>query len=349
MTQKDKILYIGYGFTAQPGLQSLLDQGTFDITKVIAPPMEKGRYRKHGQVLNVEQLANHHDIPLVHTNDNEAILNLIQQDKPDSVLLCAYNKLFSDTIRQSGPSFYVLHHGLYLPRFRGSSNSEWSVRLGLNAITLSLFNMVVGLDEGDLYWEKEIKITDDETIVDMRNSMNATILQNLGKVYEKALHLERSPELSATVHKRPQREEGATYTCSIREEDSEINWKASGHEIWNLIRSVSCDDPEHGLDPAYTFYNGKQLKILEARLIPSTKVWEGHIPGKPITRSGEGVEVLTGDQQYNILLRTVEYEGKRVAAKEVITSIRDTLGMSSLDFLSKIQSLEEKIRSLESK
>ena len=161
---KDKILYVGYGFNGEPGLDSLLKQGSFDIVSVIAPPPGVGRYRVHGQELPLERLASDHSIPVIQTNDNAEIGRVIKEQQPDSVLLCIYNKILSPDILASGPSFYNLHHGLHLPRLRGSSNTEWAVRLGLNAITLSLFKVVPGLDEGILVWEPEVTITDDENI-----------------------------------------------------------------------------------------------------------------------------------------------------------------------------------------
>ncbi len=343
MTQKDRILYVGYGFNGEPGLDSLLKQGSFDIVTVVAPPLGIGRYRVHGGTLPLEQLANQHNIPVVQTNDNAVIAGLIAEQHPDSVLMCVYNKLLPQEILASGPSFYNLHHGLHLPRLRGSSNTEWAVRLGLNRITLSLFQVVPGLDEGKLVWEPEITITDDENITDLRARMNARLRTDLGAVYRQILHPDPSSPLSREVVSLPQTENGATYCCSIRKADSEIDWRQPAKTIYDLVRSVN--DPE--LDRAFTFYDGRLLDVWRAKVVPAKHHYEGHIPGKPISRTPNGVEVLTGDTASNILLQEVEYKGHRMPAQEAITSIRETLGINTLDFLRRIQDLETIIRSLE--
>ena len=343
MTEKDKILYVGYGFNGEPGLDSLLKNGSFDVVGVIATPLGAGRYRVHGKELPLELLAHGQDIPVWQTNENEVIYRAIKETNPKSVLLCVYNKILSDEILKSALSFFNVHHGCHLPRLRGSSNTEWAVRNGINKITISLLKMVPGLDEGDLYWEPEISITDDETIVDMRRKMNEVLRQNLGNVYEHILHPERLPELSDVVYQSPQSKIKATYACSIREEDSLIDWDQPALDIYNVIRSV-CD-PE--LDPAYTFYQGKQLKVWKAKMIPASRIWDGRIPGKPVSRSDDGVEVLTGDPEYAILLQDVEIDGKKMPAKEVITSIRNTLGLHPLELLKRIQALEQRLEQVE--
>ena len=337
---KDRILFVGYGFNGEPGLDSLLEQDSFDITAVVVPPLEVGRYRVHGQELPIERLASVHSIQVIQTNDNAIIGELIKDKKPDSVILCAYNKILPPEILKSGPSFYNLHHGLHLPRLRGSSNTEWAVRLGLNRITLSLFQVVPGLDEGRLVWEPEVTITDEENITDLRRKMNEKLRADLGGVYEQVLHPD--PVKRTDVISRQQSEEGATYCVSIRKADSEIDWGQPARTIYNFIRSVN--DPE--LERAFTFYDGKILDVWGAKVVPVRSTYEGHIPGKPISRSEDGVEILTGDMEYNILLQDVEINGQRMPANKAITSIRETLGVSSIDLLKRIEILEDRLSKL---
>ena len=338
MTSSDKILYIGYGFNGEPGLDSLFKHGSFTIVGVVTPPADAHWHRRlYPKGLPVEHLARKHNIPIYQTDDNQEIYRLIKKTQPLSIMMCYYTKIISPEILQSGPSFFNVHHGCHLPRLRGSSNTEWAVRNGINKITVSLFQVVPGLDEGDLYWEPEITITSDETVADMRRKMNEVLRKDLGKVYAHILHPKQSSALSKQVFRRPQKERGATYASSIREEDNVIDWTRPARKIYNLIRS-GCD-PE--VAAVSTFYQGNPMRIWAARMIPTTKVWEGHIPGKPVARSDDGVEILTGDKKYTILLKEVEVNGQRMPAKQAITSIRDTLGLSQLELWRMFQALKK--------
>ncbi|MDP1694535.1 MAG: formyltransferase family protein, partial [Candidatus Woesearchaeota archaeon] len=207
MPQKDKILYIGYGFNGEPGLDSLIKHGSFTIVGVVTPPADAHWHRRlYPDGLPVEKLAQQHNLPIHKTDNNKDIEALVQQTKPDSVMMCYYTKIIPEHMLKAGPSYFNVHHGCVLPRLRGSSNTEWAVRNGINKITISLFQVVPGLDEGDLYWEPVITITEDETVVDMRRKMNEVLRADLGKAYAHILHPKQSPELSDVVFRRPQQE-----------------------------------------------------------------------------------------------------------------------------------------------
>jgi methionyl-tRNA formyltransferase len=334
---KNKILYIGFGFNGEPGLDSLIKQGSFDIVGVVVPPADAKHHRKlYPNGLPVETLAEKNSLPIYKTDDNKEIQKIIEEKQPTSVIMCYYTKIIPAKMLEGGPTYFNIHHGCVLPRLRGSSNTEWAIRNGINKITISLFQVVPGLDEGDLYWEPEITITDEETVVDLRRKMNDCLRENLGKVYAHILNPEETPELNEQVFKRTQKDEGATYVCSIRPEDNVIEWSKPAKEIYNLIRS-GCDEE---VAPVITFYQGNPIRIWKAKLQKSTKVWEGHIPGKPVARTKEGVEILTGDKDYTLLLQEIEKDGEKKPAKEIITSIRDTLGLSQLELWQMVQKLQ---------
>ncbi len=342
--QTNRILYIGYGFNGEAGLDSLLKQGSFDIAAVVTPPLGVSRYRPTDKELPVETLARQHGLPILQTNAEHDIRAAIDRTKPTSVLTCVYNKLFSPELLRLGPSFYNLHHG-DLPRWKGSSSSEWAIISGRNEIALTLHETVPDLDSGAILWQETVRVTDDETIVDMRRKMNDVLRRDLGAVYAHILHPEQSPELSARIRRRTQVGD-PTYTVRIQGADCMIDWNKPAQHIHNLIRGL-CD-PE--LEQAFTFYDGHKLDVLAAKKTRSERVYEGHIPGKPVARSQRQgtVEVLTGDVNTNILLQEVCYRGEKMTAAQAIASTRNTLGLNHLDLLSRVQSLEAKIKSLES-
>ena len=354
MAATNKVLLIGYGFQGEPGLESLIEQGSFDVLSVVTPPYEIGRYRPVRPLeLPVERLAEEYKIPITRTNTESDIQELVDRYKPESVLICVYNKIFSREILESGPSFYNIHHG-DVPKWRGSSSSEWAVISGRNEITLTLHEVIPNLDSGDIFWQDRITITDEEDLRDMRRKMNDIIRRNLGLVYAHILHPEDWPQVrnSHDVYRREQKGK-SSYTCSIREEDALIDWNKSAGEIYNLIRGL-CD-PVWGVPPAYTFYEGEKLTILSSEIIKNPRSYVNEvvmgewrikyncgIPGKPVQIcKGEGVEVLTGDG--TLLIKDVEYGGWGGNASEVLRSIRNTLGLHPKDLFEKISKLEARV------
>lgn len=337
---KNKVLYVGYGFNGEPGLESLIREGSFDIVYVVTPPPGKSRYRPNPyEELPVERLASNHKIRVLQTNNEDDIRRIIDTEVPESVLMCVYNKVLSNELLSSIPEFYNIHHG-DLPRWRGSSSSEWAVISGRNEITLTLHEVVPELDSGDIFWQDRIRISDDETIVDMRRKMNESLRENLGIVYAKILNHGKYPKLDDVVYRRKQ-EGKSTYTVRIQGMDCLIvDWGRPARQIYNFIRGL-CDSE---LEPAFTFYRGEKLEIWDARMVPNKIFYDGRIPGKPVGRNEDGVEVLTGDYNWNILLKDVGYRGKRMPASEAITSIRDTLGLNPLDLLLRIENLEGRIK-----
>ena len=70
----------------------------------------------------------------------------------------------------------------------------------------------------------------------------------------------------------PQNNAEASYTREITKEEGRIDWKSSAVEIWRNVRAYQ-PWPE-----AYTYWQGKQLKIIEAvPLTPEIAVEAGRL------------------------------------------------------------------------
>ncbi|MEK6861414.1 MAG: formyltransferase family protein, partial [Nanoarchaeota archaeon] len=249
MVAINKVLYIGYGFNGEPGLDSLLKEGSFNIVGVVTPPLLVSRltYRINLDPLPVEILAEKNGLLITRTNSEDEIHKIINRTEPASVITCFYNISFSPVILDSGPSFYNIHHG-DIPHWKGTSSSEWAIASGRNEVYITLHETVPRIDSGDIVWQYKITITDDEDINDMRKKMNNILRLDLGRVYAKVLNPEKYPELDRIVYRRKLKGE-ESYTCSIRDTDSEIDCRKPAREIYILVRAL-CNEE---LSPAYTF------------------------------------------------------------------------------------------------
>ena len=331
MTKK-RIIVIGYGFNGGPALRSIVNSGHFEVPVLITPPMVKGRYRVDGKELESEVFAKSNDIQIVQTNDNKRIEQIIKKEMPDVVGTFAYNMILQEEILRLGPYFLNLHHG-DLPRWRGSSNTEWAIITGRNEITMTLHETATDLDAGNIWWQARVEITEKESIVDMRQQMNDILEKELGDV----LYCITDPEEKQRNDVRKRKQEGEpTYTVRISKGDTYIDWSRSTREIYNWVRALCAP----GLPQPYTFYKGKQIDVWSAEPKSNPPIYEGRIPGRPVARNTDGsVEVLTGDG--SILLYDVYTDGQRMKAAEAITSTRVTLGINNNELMKRLRMRDE--------
>jgi methionyl-tRNA formyltransferase len=207
---------------------------------------------------------------------------------------------------------YVFHDSL-LPEYRGFSPTMWAILNGEDHTGVTLFEIAEEVDSGDIIDQKKIPVGPDDTIATVTELVTNAYLYILEKNIE-GLLTGKSPRISQYPAK-------ATFTCKRLPSDNLINWSSSTLEIYNLIRAVTQPYPG-----AYSFLNGKRLRIWGAKQILNGNKYVGRIPGRVVeVKPGVGSVVLTGNDA--LMLTQVQLEdGDIVNASEVINSLSQTLG-----------------------
>jgi methionyl-tRNA formyltransferase len=207
---------------------------------------------------------------------------------------------------------YVFHDSL-LPEYRGFSPTVWAIINGEDHTGVTLFRIADGVDEGDIVDQERLPIDSHETI--------ATVLDRVTQVYLGLLERNLDRLLSANIILVPQDNNRATYTCKRVPEDNLIDWTLSTERIYNLIRAVTFPYPG-----AYTYVDGREMRIWSARELRDSKAYVGRVPGRIVeVCPGEGSVVLTGDG--SILLEKVQIRGEEiVTAAEVLRKLSMNLG-----------------------
>jgi methionyl-tRNA formyltransferase len=105
-------------------------------------------------------------------------------------------------------------------------------------------------------------------------------------------------------HLTMQDETRVSFAPKLQKKDGQINWDKSAQDIHGLIKGVL---PWPG---AFTYYNGKLLKIYRAEVIRSS--------GHPVIRSSGEITEISGDgivvsaAQDNLIIKELQIEGKRI-------------------------------------
>ena len=190
---------------------------------------------------------------------------------------CCY-RFWSDLIqRDPGSAKYgcVNIHASLLPKYRGAAPIQWAVIDGEKRTGVTTMMMDVGLDTGDILETKVIPLDPKETSGSLFEKLSEAggplILSTLEKLEK------------GTITRTPQGESGTSYAKMLTKTLGDINWTMSATAIERLIR---------GLNPwpsAYTFYNGKTLKIWDADVLEEAVPTDA-VPGQVLQADKHGLQ-----------------------------------------------------------
>ncbi len=259
-----RIVFMGTPDFAAAILQRLIDTGR-NVVGVFSQP-DKPVGRK--QIITptaTKVVAMEHNIPVFQPaklRDGEA-LEILKELKPDITVVAAYGKILPKEMLDVAPLGNVNVHGSLLPKYRGSAPIQWSVINGDKVTGITTMFMAEGMDTGDMIMKFELPIGEDETAGELFDRMAELGAESI----EKTLELFDKGEVKA----EPQNEEEATYAPMLKKEMGEIDYSKTAEEIHNRSR---------GLNPwpmAYTFLDGKSIKIHEAKAAEGFSGEEGKL------------------------------------------------------------------------
>ncbi|RJQ38226.1 methionyl-tRNA formyltransferase [Candidatus Microgenomates bacterium] len=314
MKYKNKKITAGlfaYGETGFAALRGLMSD--FEVKWIILSLAQGSQ-----DTISVESLALKQKIPVYKINSANDLFKIINKNIPEIVIISSYDKVLPEKIL-SLTKFINIHHG-DLPRWRGRANINWAIINGRKDIGLTFHEAIPNLDEGNIYKQISVPITNMDTVKSVYDKFNYLIEKNIAEVAKKVV---------GGFPGKPQIGRG-TYCCTRLPEDGYIDWSKKSSQIYNLIRGLTKPYPG-----AFTYFEGKKMIIWDAQIPANPKKFEGRIPGRIVQiQKGYGVEVLTGDS--TIIVKNVQYEGKDIDVGNIIKSVKKTLGINFHEFYEKL-------------
>lgn len=313
MPTEKRVLLIGQGITAGSALQSLL--GRFEVVGVI---------RKNDPGDDVIRFADSSGVTLFPDTSLAGVARAIERTDPHAVVVSSYDRILpADLI--SGRPFVNVHYAP-LPRYRGRATVNWAILNGESHCAISIHALAPGLDAGGILFQRAVPIGSADTVTDLYRRLNAIQRDELADAVARRLDGDEGV---------PQDESRATYTCTRLPDDGEIDWAAPTQTVHRLVRALT--DPFPG---AFTWLGLRRLVIRRAEPCGEMR-YEGRIPGRVVRvdRSTGVVDVLTGDGV--LRLREVDLDGAGPQrAADVITSVRQTLGLSTAELITALDRRE---------
>ena len=236
---------------------------------------------------------------------------------PDIIVTCAYGKILPESILNI-PRFGCLNvHASLLPAKRGSAPIQRAILDGDKTTGVTIMKMDKGLDTGDILTVSEVGIGDD--------MHSEELFEVLGKVGAGLLLETIMPFVNGEIEPQKQNDEEATYCPPIKSEEGKITWNNSAFAIHKQVHALSS------WPGAYTFMDGKKIKIYDTSLVSEDRVDDAlkiEEPGVVIRAHKKDLWVMTGDGV--IAVNVLQSEGgKRLNAIDCAHNYR--VGMKFTD------------------
>ena len=274
-----KILFIGCVESSYQFLKILL-QNHKNVVGVIT----KERSDFNSDFTDLAPLCRQYKIPyhyVKNVNDAESIA-FIRETHPDICFCFGWSQLLKDGLIRMFSMGAVGFHPAALPYNRGRHPLIWALALGLTETASTFFMINAGADQGDIISQRKVDIAyqdDARTLYDKVMAIAIKQQMDLVKDFE-AGSVTRIPQ-SRTVGNSWRKREKA---------DGEIDWRMSGRNIYNLVRSLT--KPYIG---AHFVYGGKEYKVWKAEEIMAEGM-QNLEPGKVIAVNSDGtIDIKAGD------------------------------------------------------
>ncbi|GAJ18423.1 unnamed protein product, partial [marine sediment metagenome] len=217
-------------------------------------------------------------------NDEESI-ERIKEFNPDIILVVAYGQILSGHILNIPKIGCINIHGSLLPKYRGAAPINRAIINGEKETGITFMFMKEKVDAGEIIFQEKIDILADETCGELYYRLCDLSARSFPKLLEKIK--------SGKIERISQDNKLATFARKMNKEDGKIDWSDKGEKVYNLIRGTI---PYPG---AFTYYQGRKLKITRARFLDD---YQGEAdadspkPGRVVKIEKDAILISTGDK-----------------------------------------------------
>ena len=208
---------------------------------------------------------------------DDAFLELLKGYAPDVIVVVAFGRILPQSVLELPPYGCINVHGSLLPKYRGAAPIQRAVLDGCKESGVTIMQMDIGMDTGDMLLQGSLPITDEDN--------TGTMFENLAVLGGELLIQTLDGLKQGTIQPVKQNEAEATHAARILKEDEVIDWKKPADELFCQVRGLA---PAPG---AYTVWNGQRLKIWKSRV---SEKETGKTPGTLVEIGKDYLLVQTG-------------------------------------------------------
>jgi methionyl-tRNA formyltransferase len=290
-----KIVFMGTPYFAIPVLDKISADGHEIVAVYTQPDRTSGRGRK----VTMSALKEHaisKNFPVLQPENFQADLSLIpilDDFKADIAVVAAYGILLPSEILGMFPYGCINLHPSLLPKYRGASPVSAAILEAEKVTGITIIQLDSGMDSGPILAQKKTPVGEGTLCNELTEKLfhigADLIVETISKLAK------------GIIIPRQQDDENATYTKKLVRKDGLVDWKDGADVIWRKIRA------HHPWPGSYTHFNGKNLKIIEAKISENYKSPPGCV-------SIHDNAVYIGTSDGSLLVSQLQSEGSKITS-----------------------------------
>ncbi|AUY39825.1 methionyl-tRNA formyltransferase [Leclercia adecarboxylata] len=306
MSTSLRIIFAGTPDFAARHLDALLSSGHQVVGVFTQPDRPAGRGKKL-MPSPVKVLAEEHGLPVfqpasLRPQENQ---QLVTDLNADVMVVVAYGLILPKAVLDMPRLGCINVHGSLLPRWRGAAPIQRSLWAGDTDTGVTIMQMDVGLDTGDMLYKLSCPITDEDT--------SATLYDKLAELGPKGLIDTLQQLADNRVQPEVQDEALVTYAEKLSKEEARLDWSLPAAQLERCIRAFN-PWPMSWLE-----IDGQPVKVWQASVIAGPV---NAAPGTIVEANKQGIQVATVEGILN--LESLQPAGKKaMSAQDLLNSRRE--------------------------
>lgn len=306
MSDSLRIIFAGTPDFAARHLDALLSSGHQVVGVFTQPDRPAGRGKKL-MPSPVKVLAEEKGLPVfqpvsLRPQENQ---QLVADLHADVMVVVAYGLILPKAVLDMPRLGCINVHGSLLPRWRGAAPIQRSLWSGDAETGVTIMQMDVGLDTGDMLHKLSCPIDADDT--------SASLYDKLAELGPQGLLHTLQLLATGTAQPEVQDESLVTYAEKLSKEEARVDWTLSAAQLERCIRAFNP------WPMSYIIIDEQPVKIWQATVIDKPASAE---PGTILEANRQGIQVATGDGILNLI--SLQPAGKKaMSAQDLLNSRRE--------------------------
>lgn len=260
------------------------------------PDRGQGRGQKQ-QYSPIKAFGLAHHIPVFQPEHfkSQATITQLKQQHADVMVVVAYGLILPKTVLTIPRYGCINVHASLLPRWRGAAPIQYALLQGDVKTGVTIMQMDVGMDTGDILASEALPIAVDETAGSLHDKLSQLSVKPLLSVLERLG--------TDQLRRLPQAAQEATYASKINKQDAKIDWTQKAIAIERMVRAYMP------WPIAFTEIKGECIRIFEASV---EAVNNDATPGTILAVEPQGILVATCDA--GLRIKRLQCSGGKVLA-----------------------------------
>lgn len=306
MADSLNIIFAGTPDFAAQHLAALLTSG-HNVVGVFTQPDRPAGRGKQLTASPVKVLAESHSIPVfqpksLRPEENQA---LVADLNADLMVVVAYGLILPKAVLEMPRLGCINVHGSLLPRWRGAAPIQRALWAGDAETGVTIMQMDVGLDTGDMLHKLTCPITASDT--------SATLYHKLAELGPQGMLATINQLASGSALAEKQDDSAASYAGKLSKEEAKLDWTLSAAQLERCIRAFNP------WPVSYLQVEEQSIKVWQASVLPAVT---GRQPGEILQADKQGIQIATADGVLN--LEMLQPPGKKaMLVQDLLNSRRE--------------------------